>query len=144
MRNVLAVIAGFVAASVVNASLIALGGVVVPPPEGADMNTAEGLRAAMARMTPLHFFVPLLAHALGTLAGGWAAAVTAASHKMTWALMIGVIFLAAGIVMISLVGGPDWFVVSDLGLAYLPMAWLGGKLGTTMTGRAARESRPQP
>jgi hypothetical protein len=100
------------------------------------MNTIEGMRAAMTQMTPIHFLMPFLAHALGTLTGGLAAAVTAASHKKTFALVIGAIFLASGIAMVGLVGGPVWFIVCDLGLAYVPMAWLGGKIGTAVTDRS--------
>ena len=144
LRNVLAVIAGLVAACVVNMSIIHCGSFVVSPPPGADMNTVEGIRAAMPQMTPIHFLTPLLAHALGTLAGGLAAAVTAASHKMTLALVIGVIFLGMGIAMVSMVGGPVWFIVCDLGLAYVPMAWLGAKISTAVTGRNARENNQRP
>ena len=137
-------IAGLVAASVVNMSIILCGSFVVAPPPGADMNTPEGIRAAMSQMTPIHFLMPFLAHVSGTLAGGLAAAVTAASHKMTFALVIGVIFLGFGIVMVGMVGGPVWFIVCDLGIAYVPMAWLGGKIGTAVAGRNTRQNDPRP
>ena len=39
-------------------------------------------------------------------------------------------FLAVGVMMVlTLPGTPCWFVVTDLMLAYLPMAYLGYKLG---------------
>jgi hypothetical protein len=135
LRNVLAVVAGLVAASVVNGLLVSSSGYVAAPPPGADMTTFEGMRAAMPRMTPLHFLMPFLAHALGTLAGAYTAAVIAATRKMAFALAIGVIFLVSGIVMVAMVGGPLWFIACDLVVAYIPMAWLGGRLGTSMTGR---------
>jgi len=135
VRNVLAVIAGFVAASVVNMAIIKGSNYVVPPPPGADMTTAEGIRAAMPRMTPIHYLMPFLAHALGTLVGAFAAAAIAATRKMTLALVLGGIFLLGGIVAVSMIGGPLWFIACDLVLAYIPMAWLGGRLGTSMTGR---------
>jgi hypothetical protein len=137
LRNVLAIIAGFIVASLVNMSVVKTGGFVVAPPAGADMLTAEGIRAAMPRMTPLHFLMPFLAHALGTLVGGFAAALIAATHKMRFALAIGVIFLAAGIAMVAMIGGPVWFIACDLLLAYVPMAWLGGRMGVAMSGRTA-------
>ena len=31
--------------------------------------------------------------------------------------------------MVCTVGGPVWFIIIDLVFAYLPMAFLGGKLG---------------
>ena len=35
--------------------------------------------------------------------------------------------------MVVMVGGPAWFIACDLVLAYVPMAWLGGRLGIAMT-----------
>lgn len=144
VRNVLAVIAGLIVGSLVNMSLLMSGNLVVPPPAGADMSTVEGVRAAMPRMEPIHFVVPFLAHALGTLAGALAAAAAAASHEMKLALTIGVLYLVAGTAMATMAGGPPWFITCDLGLAYIPTAWLGGKLGIAMTRRTdtARATAP--
>jgi len=133
LRNILAVIAGFVAGQIVNMSIIVNSGFVIAPPEGAIMTTTEGVKEAMARFEAKHFLMPFLAHALGTLTGGCVAALIAASHKMLFALVIGGLFLALGITMISMVGGPAWFITCDLGLAFLPMAWIGGKIGSKMT-----------
>jgi hypothetical protein len=140
LRNALAVVAGFVAANLVIMVVTMSSGYVVAPPAGADMNSAEGLRAAMPRMTPLHFLMPFLAHALGALTGGLVAARAAASHRMNMALVLGGIFFVIGVVMVKLVGGPLWFIALDLVVAYVPMAWLGGKLGLAISGGA----RPAP
>ena len=99
------------------------------------MNTAEGIRAAAPLLTPVHYLMPFLAHALGTLVGAFVAASIAATRKMTVALVMGVIFLLGGIVAVRMIGGPLWFIVVDLALAYIPMAWLGGRLGSSMSGR---------
>jgi hypothetical protein len=127
-RNILAAIVGLVVGNVVNFGLINLGMAVIPPPEGADVSTMEGLRESMQSFTPVNFLFPFLAHALGTLSGAFVAAKLAASHSMKFALGIGVFFLLGGIAMAFLVGGPVWFLAADLLLAYLPMALLGGFL----------------
>ena len=69
IRNVLAVIAGLIVGSIVNMGIIAISGSIIPPPEGADVTTMEGLKATMHLFEPRHFIFPFLAHALGTLAG---------------------------------------------------------------------------
>ena len=74
---------------------------------------------------------PFLAHALGTLVGAAAAAMIAASHKMTIALGIGVFYLLGGILAATMIPAPMWFIVLDLVVAYIPMAWFGGKLGSS-------------
>ena len=67
LRNVLAVLVGLVIGSAVNMALVTLGPSLIPPPAGADVTSAEGLRAAMPLLEPRHFLMPFLAHALGTL-----------------------------------------------------------------------------
>jgi hypothetical protein len=128
LKNMLAIVAGGLAGSAVNMGIIMLSSSVIPPPEGADVTTAEGLKQSMHLFEPKHFVMPFLAHALGTLAGAWVAAKIAASHRMKIALGIGVLFLIGGIINAFLLPSPAWFTLLDLAGAYLPMAYLGGKL----------------
>lgn len=127
-RNILAVIIGFVVGSLVNMALVNVGPSVIPLPEGADVSTMDSLRASMKLFTPVNFLFPFLAHALGTLTGAFVAAKLAVSHHMKFAIGIGVAFLLGGVAVASMIGGPVWFIASDLLLAYIPMAFLGGFL----------------
>lgn len=127
-RNILAAIFGFVIGSVVNFGLVTIGMSVFPLPEGTDTSNMEALREAMKVMTPVNFIFPFVAHALGTFIGAFVAAKIAASHPMKFAIGIGVAFLLGGIAMILNCGGPMWFIASDLLLAYIPTAFLGGFL----------------
>ena len=129
-KNILAILAGIVAGSIVNGGLLMLGMSVVPPPPGVDisaMNSAE-LKAAMPLFEPRHFIFPFLAHAIGTLIGAFVAAKIASGHKMKIAMGIGFLFLIAGIVNVMRLPEPVWFSVVDLVCAYLPMAFVGGKM----------------
>ncbi len=128
LKNILAVIAGIIAGSVVNIALVNIGPLVVPLPEGADVSTTEALAKSMPLFSPVNFLFPFLGHALGTLAGAFVAAKLAASHKMKFAIGLGVFFLLGGITAAAMIGGPVWFIVADLVLAYIPMGFLGGKL----------------
>jgi len=87
---------------------------------------------AMAEIIPTldykYFIFPFLAHALGTLTGAFIAGKTASKHKMKFALIIGVLFLIGGILINYMVSGPIWFTILDIVIAYIPMAWIGGKL----------------
>lgn len=128
LKNILAVISGIIAGSAVNMGIITISGSVIPPPEGADTTTMEGLKAAMHLFQPKHFIMPFLAHALGAFAGALLAGFIAASHKMKFALSIGVFFMLGGIANVFLLPSPVWFAVVDLGAAYIPMAYIAGKL----------------
>ena len=128
IRNILAVIAGAIFGSLINGAIIMVSGSIIPPPEGTDITTMEGLKASMHLMEPKHFILPFLAHVLGTLTGAFLTAYFAANHKIKFALGIGVLFLLGGITNVLMLPSPSLFTVLDLGLAYIPMAYIAGKL----------------
>ncbi|EAR00341.1 hypothetical protein [Maribacter sp. HTCC2170] len=127
IRNILAVIAGWLGGSIVNMGLIQLGHKLIPI-EGIDPNDMTALAEIMPTLDFKYFIFPFLAHALGTLAGAAIAFMIAATFKMKFALAIGALFLIGGIIVSTMLPGPTWFTVVDILLAYIPMAWLGGKL----------------
>lgn len=134
LRNTLAILAGIVIGGIVNMAIVTFGPAIVPPPAGVDVTSAESLSNAMHLFEPRHFIMPFLAHALGTLVGAFVAYWVAASYKTQIALAIGVFSLCGGIAASFMIPAPAWFIALDLIAAYLPMAWLGarvGKLGMT-------------
>ncbi|MEN9023204.1 MAG: hypothetical protein GWQ05_02155 [Verrucomicrobiaceae bacterium] len=128
IRNLLAGIGGVVVGSIVNMALVNVGPSVVPLPEGASVSSMEGLRESMSLFTTANFIFPFLGHALGTLVGAFAAVKLAASDHMKVALGVGVFFLIGGAMMVKMIGGPMWYNMVDLLLAYLPMGFLSGAL----------------
>ncbi|MCG6192940.1 hypothetical protein LFX25_06760 [Leptospira sp. FAT2] len=128
LKNILAFVAGAIVGSVVNMGIITVSGSIIPPPTGADVTTTEGLKASIHLFEPKHFLMPFLAHALGTFAGAAVAGIAAANHKLLFALSIGILFLAAGIASVFMIPSPIWFIVLDIAGAYLPFAFLAGKL----------------
>jgi hypothetical protein len=128
LANTLALLLGLVIGSFVNMGLIMLGGVVIPPPAGVDSSDMESLKAGMHLFELKHFVSPFLAHALGTLAGAMVATRVAVSHKFTFAMSVGVLFLAGGVASVFMLPAPMWFAIVDVLFAYLPMAWLGWRL----------------
>lgn len=137
VRLVLAVVAGLLLGSVLNMALIALGGSLVAPPEGADVRTMEGLKAALPLFEPRHFLFPFLAHALGTLLGAAVAAWLVPARAGAAALAVGGLFLLGGIANAVILPAPWWFIAVDLLLAYLPAAWLGQRLAARLRARGA-------
>ncbi|RRJ89535.1 hypothetical protein EG240_11440 [Paenimyroides tangerinum] len=128
LLNISAVILGLVIGGFVNMSIINISGSIIPPPNGIDITTEEGLKAAMEFFEPKHFLFPFLAHAIGTLVGAFITALIAKTYRKTLALVIGLAYLIGGIMMINLVPSPLWFSITDLVLAYIPIAFLGYKI----------------
>lgn len=128
LRNVLGLLLGLIVGAVINGLIINISGLIIPPPEGLDVKTMEGLKAGMHLMEPRHFIMPFLAHAIGTLVGAFIAAKVCATRKMTFAIATGFVFLIGGTANVIMLPSPIWFTLTDLILAYIPMGWLGGKL----------------
>lgn len=133
LRNVLAIIAGILVGGAANMCIITLSGTLIPPPEGVNPNDLESIKANMHLYQPIHFLMPWLAHALNSFLGGFVAALLAASHKMKISLGIGALTMVGGIAACFMIPAPAWFMVADLALAYIPMAWLAGKLATKLS-----------
>ncbi len=128
IRNILAVILGWASGSLVNMWLIQTGHKIYPI-EGLDPNDMDALANIMPTLSFEYFIFPFLAHALGTLVGGIVAYKIAANYKMKFALAVGVLFFIGGVLVNYLIPGPIWFAATDILVAYIPMAWIGGKIG---------------
>lgn len=130
-KNTLAVILGLFVGSIVNMAIILMSSSVIPPPNGADVTTMEGLKTTMHLFEPKHFIFPFLAHAIGTFAGAATTALIAATRKTELALVIGAFFLLGGVINVGTLPSPIWYNIIDLAFAYLPMAYLARKVVAT-------------
>jgi len=127
VKNILVVVLGWLFGSLINLGLINMGHSVIPI-EGIDPSDMEALGQIMPTLEYQYFIFPFLAHALGTLVGAAIAGFMAVNHKMKFALSIGILFLLGGIMINYMLPGPIWFAATDIILAYIPMAWVGGKI----------------
>ncbi|MDP6963846.1 MAG: hypothetical protein QGF46_06750 [Planctomycetota bacterium] len=130
LNNVISLVAGFLLGSAVNMGLVTIGPMVIPAPEGVDVTDVESLKASAHLFEARHFLFPWLAHAMGSLVGGFVAFKLAASHHKACAISIGAFFMIGGLMMVSMMPSPTWFIVADIGLAYIPAALLGAKLAS--------------
>jgi hypothetical protein len=135
LRNILAVIGGVIIGALVNGALITASPSLIPPPAGVDVTDPESLSRSIHLFEPRHFVMPFLAHAIGTLAGALAGYLIAGSRKLGIALAIGVLFLCGGIAASFMIPAPAWFIALDLIAAYIPMAWVGARIGSSLLRR---------
>jgi hypothetical protein len=125
VRNILAVIIGLFIGSFLNGQIVNYSAELIPLPEGLNPNNLEDLKRAAHTLPLKNFIMPFLAHALGSLLAAFVACKLAKSHKMHMALIVGALFFMGGIAVHYMIGGPVWFIIFDLVLAYFPMALLG-------------------
>lgn len=127
-RNILAVLIGIAFGMIVNGGLVSISDSIIANPDGYDNSNMENMKATFHLLTPKHMIMPFIAHALGAFTGAFIAGLIAATHKKRFALSIGFFFLLGGITMVIMVSSPIWFIALDLIVAYIPMAWLAGKI----------------
>jgi hypothetical protein len=128
LKNTLAVLTGLIIGSLVNSVIIYFSNAIITPPIGVDVKTLEGLKAGIHLFEPRHFIFPFLAHAIGTFIGAILTTIIAVTHKLKFAMAIGIVFLMAGIANVMMIPAPIWFNIVDLAFAYIPMAFLAHKL----------------
>ncbi|MFM6933838.1 MAG: hypothetical protein ACKOXP_00195 [Flavobacteriales bacterium] len=129
-KRTLIIFVSIFSGAMLNSTIIQLSNKIITPPKGFDLKTLEGLQAAMPQMEPKHFLFPFLAHALGTLLSAVMIARFLRSQQLIFSMMAGILFLMGGVSMvIMLPNTPIWFVLVDLIGAYIPMAYLGYKIG---------------
>jgi hypothetical protein len=127
-RTIIVLLSIFIGAQV-NGAFLTLGTNLIPPPEGFNLNSMEGLKAAVPFLEAKHYLFPFLAHAIGTLISAVLISRFLKSHQLVFSMVAGFLFLFAGISMvIMLPRTPIWFILLDLIVAYIPMAYLGYKL----------------
>ncbi len=131
IRLVLGVVAGAVLGAMANMGVLIASSGLFPPPPGVDINDVASINANIANYSVVQLLCPFLAHAIGTLVGAFVAAMVngRSGHGVMAALIVGAMFLSGGAYMVSVIpAAPLWFDALDLGVAYLPMAYLGWKL----------------
>lgn len=127
VRNLLAVLGGFLVGSVLNMLVIQLNmELLYPLPPDLDMNDPEQFNAYLGTLPAIAFLVVIAAHLSQSFVGGWVAARAGASHPMVLAMIIGVLSLAGGIAAMMMFDGPSWMAI-ELPL-YLVVAWLAGRI----------------
>ena len=130
LRSVAAVVAGFVAASVVMMAVEWTNGHVLYPGLGKSaegVTDPEKVRALMASAPVGALLVVICGWALGSLVGGRVAAWIAARAMTAHGLVVGVLLTLAGIANNLMIPPPLWFWVASLAVM-IPAAWVGARL----------------
>jgi hypothetical protein len=130
VRSILAVIAGFFAASAVMMLIESVNGHVLYPELGKlaeGVTDRETIRALMASAPVGALLVVLFGWLLGSLLGGFLAAWIAWHAPLPHALFLGGLLTLAGIANNLMIPPPGWFWIPTL-LVFLPAAYFGAQL----------------
>ncbi len=115
--------------SLANGLIITVGPLIIEYPPGVSFATEASTIQSMKLLEPIHLMIPLVAHAIGTFISAFLMAVYIKKPNLKIAFIISLLYLIAGIYMVFLIPAPLWFDILDLTFAYIPMGYLGAKLG---------------
>ena len=130
IRSILAVVAGFVAASAVMMVIECVNGRILYPELGKmaeGMKDREAIRALMTNAPVGAFLVVLFGWMLGGLVGGFVAAWIGRHAPVPHAVILGGLLTLAGIANNLMLPPPGWFWISSL-LVLLPATYAGARL----------------
>jgi hypothetical protein len=126
LRSVVALILGMVLGFFLIAAIEIGGQVIYPFPADTDLADVKAVKAAFANAPPVVLLPVLLGWAVGTFAGAALAALMAGRAPEVHGVIIGVLFLLAGIANMLMLPHPLWFWVVGLAV-FVPAGYLGAK-----------------
>jgi hypothetical protein len=129
-RSIVAVLAGFVAASIVMMIIETINGRVLFPELGKaaeGVTDRERLRALLATAPVGALLVVIAGWTLGGVAGGWAATRLSARRTAGHGLVVGALLTLAGVANNLMLPPPLWFWIASL-VVLMPAAYFGARL----------------
>ena len=130
LRSIAAVIAGFIAASIVMMIIETINGRVLYPELGKaaeGVTDRETIRGLLATAPVGAFLVVILGWVFGAVAGGWITARLAAKAKVRHGLILGALLTLAGVSNNLMIPPPLWFWIASL-VVLMPAAYGGARL----------------
>ena len=136
MRNLYAILAGFILGALVVATIEWTGHALFPIPEDIDPFNMDSLRANLHRIPFGSKLFVIIAWGLGSWSGAITATLITASG-VNWiktsrrnSLIVGGILMLGGLVTLAGMPHPAWMWVSGL-LIFLPSSWSGWRIATS-------------
>jgi hypothetical protein len=126
-RNILAVIAGILAAGVTVFLVEMAAHFILPAPPGVDPSNPESLRANATNLPLSSLAAVLVAWCVGSFVGGLVAALVSRQQKMLCALVAALFIIGSGVATMVMIPHPIWFWIAAI-LLPLPCAWIGARL----------------
>jgi len=114
------------AAALITFSIISLGHLIVPTPDGIDTNDFESIKSNFHLFELKHFVFPLVAHIVGTFVASFLVSYLAMTHKLWFALGIGVLFMLVSLSLSIRIDYFNWIGIVEIA-QYIPVSFMGYK-----------------
>ncbi len=129
MKKALGIVIGMIVGMIVVFLVEMISAGLYPAPTSLDFADPESVKAWVATLPIGAFLIVLAAHVLGAFTGGLVCGRIVGKWWLPGPLIIGLLFLIAGALNLSLIPHPVWFMIVDV-LVYIPAAFAGAKLAS--------------
>ena len=126
MRDIMAVLVGWVVGMAANMAFVFLSIALYPMPDGVTIDDKEGFAAYIETLPMTAFLIVLVAHLSQAFFGALAAAKISKKRPTTVAMIVGVLSLIGGYINMQSIPLPTWMWI-EMPL-YLVFAWLAAYL----------------
>jgi hypothetical protein len=143
LRSIVAVVVGFIAASLVMVIIETINGRVLYPElakAAEGVTDRETIRALFATAPLGALFVVIGGWILGGVEGGWTTARLAAHSSVAHGLVLGALLTLFGVANNLMIPPPLWFWITSL-IVLIPAAYLGARLAPARRGCAPQPGR---
>jgi len=140
-RSILAILAGIVVGGIVVGLIEIPGNRMHPLPPDTDMKDWDAIKRHAAKAPTAALLGVAIAWTVGPAMGAFVAAVIACEGQLFHGEIIGVVFLAMDLAMISSLPHPMWLIVVGM-IGPLFGGWIGAILGRRFAPGATSSPRP--
>ena len=114
-RNIIALFFGVLIGMIMSMGITMLGWKIFSFP--------ENINPIIDIMPSKYYLFPFLAHSIGTFSGSFLGCKISKDYNLTVSLFVGIWFLIVGIYAVLILPTPIWFIIIDITLCYIPMAY---------------------
>jgi hypothetical protein len=130
VRNILAVIAAFIAAAFFVLGVEQISIKLYPMPAGVDTSSIEAMTEYVKTVPATAILLVLIGQCLGSFVGGFVTGIISVA-KFATAFIYGVIALAMAFMTVWMIPHPMWFNVAALVLP-IPLSLIGSRIGQSL------------
>ena len=129
-RSVLAILAGTIVAGLLISAVEAVSSMLFPLPPGLDLHDYEAMRQHIDTLPVGAFLFVLAAWAIGSFGGSWVATRLAGRAKLVHGLIVGGLFLLAGVMNLLMIPHPAWMWAGGI-LTLVAPSYFGARLAAS-------------
>ena len=133
-KSILSILAALIGGTIITFLFEMIGNSIYPVPDGMDMTNPEVIKKYIQTAPTGALIWVILSWSIATFAAGFIASIIAGKSKLIHAIIVSIVLMMFGIINMLMIPHPVWFWIAGI-LVYVPLGYLGGKLGAGLSSK---------